>query len=63
VYALKVTPETASELRNTLGNFVAIPLFLLALAGAVLGQGGPARILLAITALAEMLNWIPVGIL
>jgi len=63
VYAWKVTPEAASELRNTLGNFVAIPLFFLALAGAVLGQGRAARILLAVTALAGMLNWIPVGVL
>jgi len=54
--------EDGSELRNTLGNDVAIPLFVLALTAAAIGKGR-ARILLAITAVSGMLTWIPAGFL
>ena len=53
--------ENGSHLRDTLGN-MAFPLCLFALATAVVGKGA-ARIWLALSAIAGMLLWIPVGIL
>jgi hypothetical protein len=54
--------DAASELKNTLGNDVAVPLVLVAIAGAIGGKGA-ARPLVALAAVMGFFLWLSAGIL
>jgi hypothetical protein len=54
--------DVAWELKSTLGNNVAVPLVMLALAGAIAGRGA-ARVLLAFSAVLGFFLWIGMGVL
>jgi hypothetical protein len=54
--------DTIWQLNNTLGNYIAVPLVLLAMIGAIAGKGA-ARLPLALSAVMGLFLWINIGIL
>ena len=54
--------DSSSVLKNTLGTYIAVPLTILALGGAIVGKG-TARVLLLFSALTGFFFWVGVGIL
>ena len=55
-------PDAAAQLNSTLGNYVGLPLVVLAIAGAIAGKGS-ARPVVGLAAVFGLLVWLTPGIL